>query len=180
MWGLVAGILLLAGSFWLVLDPILRPRPPVADPALDTGPDPDDDLSPRAVALRALAEIEFDRATGKLSQADYDALKARYTREALDALRQEQQAPPPVMAIASRTAPPTPPSPPVPPRAPQAPVPPHSCPVHGPRTEVGATYCSECGRRVGVREGDQFCGKCGSLLEPEARFCARCGDRVAA
>lgn len=175
----MAGILLLAGSFWLVLDPILRPRSPAAaDPALDTGPDPDDDLSPRAVALRALAEIEFDRATGKLSQADYDALKARYTRETLDALRQEQQARPPVMALATSTTPP--PAPQVPPRASQAPVPPHSCPAHGPRTEVGAAYCSECGRRLGVREGDQFCGKCGSLLEPEARFCARCGDRVAA
>jgi hypothetical protein len=47
--------------------------------------DPEDDLSTRAVALRALKEIEFDRATGKLADADYDALKQRYTAEALEA-----------------------------------------------------------------------------------------------
>src|SRR5213076_2598028 len=55
----------------------------------DEGEDPEDDLSPRAVALRALKEIEFDRATGKLSDADYDVLKTRYTSEALAALRAE-------------------------------------------------------------------------------------------
>src|SRR5690242_21119042 len=72
---------------WFVLLPILRPR---ADARVeDAGADPDDDLSPRAVALRALTEIEFDRATGKLSDADYEALKARYTTAALAALRAE-------------------------------------------------------------------------------------------
>ena len=35
----------------------------------------------------ALREIEFDRATGKLSDADYDELKARYTARAIDAMR---------------------------------------------------------------------------------------------
>ena len=39
--------------------------------------DPDDDMSPQAVALRALKEIEFDRATGKLSDTDYDAAESQ-------------------------------------------------------------------------------------------------------
>ena len=38
-------------------------------------------------AIVALREIEFDRATGKLSDADYADLKARYTQRALDAMR---------------------------------------------------------------------------------------------
>ena len=38
-------------------------------------------------AVAALREIEFDRATGKLSDADYADLKARYTKEAVAAMR---------------------------------------------------------------------------------------------
>ena len=49
-------------------------------------------MSPQAVALRALKEIEFDRATGKLSDSDYEQLKAKYTAEAVAAMRGEQGA----------------------------------------------------------------------------------------
>lgn len=38
-------------------------------------------------AVEALREIEFDRETGKLSESDYDALRAGYTRRALEELR---------------------------------------------------------------------------------------------
>src|SRR5215831_19736547 len=38
-------------------------------------------------AIDALREIEFDRATGKLSDDDYTSLKATYTRSALVELR---------------------------------------------------------------------------------------------
>lgn len=39
--------------------------------------------TPRGQALIALKEIEFDRATGKLSEADYEELKTRYAARAL-------------------------------------------------------------------------------------------------
>ena len=93
MFELVAGILLATGAVYFVLRPILYPevegRGTGNEGRGDEGEDPEDDLSPRAVALRALKEIEFDRATGKLSDADYDVLKTRYTSEALAALRAE-------------------------------------------------------------------------------------------
>src|SRR5205085_10362749 len=38
-------------------------------------------------AIVALREIEFDRATGKLSDSDYAELKSRYTARALAAMR---------------------------------------------------------------------------------------------
>ena len=57
-----------------------RPRP--AEP-----PDPEE--TARGVALTALKEIEFDRETGKLSDADYAYLKEKYTAAALQALRAE-------------------------------------------------------------------------------------------
>jgi ribosomal protein L40E len=38
-------------------------------------------------AVDALRELEFDRQTGKISDADYEPLKARYTEQALLAMR---------------------------------------------------------------------------------------------
>jgi hypothetical protein len=143
-------------------------RPPVeaaVDPNVDEGDDPDDDLSPQAVALRALKEIEFDRATGKLSDTDYEQLKARYTQEALVAMRGEtgnvQRETGNVTASAMAF-----------------PVSRFPCPSHGPRPEKDAQFCSECGRRLGQAPG--YCVRCGTQLEVDARYCNRCGSRVAA
>ncbi len=163
---LILGVLLAAGAVFFVLRPIFHL--PVAGRGtgdgggVDEGEDPDDDLSPRAVALRALKEIEFDRATGKLSDADYDAMKRKYTAEALAALRAGSAEPPSVVASA---------------RPPVA-VPQPICPSHGPRLEPDALFCSECGRRLGSAPG--YCARCGSSLEREARYCHSCGARVAA
>ena len=160
----VVGVLFAAATVWFVLQPIFRREleaPAVADGfgLYDEGDDPDDDFSARAVALRALREIEFDRATGKLSDGDYDGLKAKYTEEALSALRAEE----------ARTVTST--------RSPSL-VPRLSCPTHGPRPEPDAVFCSDCGRRLGTAPG--YCARCGSALEREARYCNGCGTRVAA
>jgi len=141
------------------------------------GEDPDDDFSPRAVALRALKEIEFDRATGKLSDADYDALKGKYTSEALAAIRAEtgEQG-----AGSGSLREGTAPGSPLPPShiAPRSQLPAPSCPTHGPRSESDAQFCSECGRRLGTAPG--YCARCGTSLENGARYCHSCGARVAA
>ena len=163
---LAVGILLAAGAVYYVLRPILRPGMAVegaGEPgdAAEEGEDPDDDFSPRAVAVRALKEIEFDRATGKLSDVDYDELKSKYTAEALAALRAEGGARAPAVAAATRDARPV-----------------SSCPTHGPRPESDAEFCSECGRRLAAARG--YCARCGSSLEDEAHYCHACGARVAA
>lgn len=164
---LIVGLLLAAGATYYVLLPILRPPlEPAGDaPLTDDGEDPADDMSPQAVALRALKEIEFDRATGKLSDQDYDQLKAKYTAEALAALRGEPTSyavrrTPELRANVPRTT--------------------HDarCPEHGPRPEKDAQFCSECGRRLGTAPG--YCVRCGTALESDARYCNRCGARVAA
>ena len=167
----VVGVLFGAATVWFVLQPIFRAgleSPGVVDGmgVDDEGDDPDDDFSSRAVALRALREIEFDRATGKLSDADYEALRAKYTEEALVALR---------AGDVGRGRGPA--SAPVQTR-PSSPVPRPSCPTHGPRPEPDAGFCSDCGRRLGVAPG--YCARCGSALEREARYCHGCGTRVAA
>ena len=168
---LITGILLAAGAVYFVLQPILRPVPSgggMRDPgSMDEGDDPDDDFSPRAVALRALKEIEFDRATGKLSDADYDALKTRYTSEALAALRAEQPGSG-KRETGNVAAPPFPVS--------RVPLP--VCPTHGLRPEADAQFCSECGRRLATAPG--YCARCGTALEHDAHYCHSCGARVAA
>jgi len=159
---LLLGVVLAAGATYYVLLPILRPPPePAADPgSSDEGEDPDDDMSARAVAFRALKEIEFDRATGKLSDTDYEQLKAKYTEQALMAMRAEPGARSSTLPAAPRSVL----------RAP--------CPTHGPRPEPDAVFCSECGRRLGVATG--YCARCGTALETDARYCNSCGARVAA
>ena len=160
---LVLGVLLAAAALWFVLGPIFRPYAASARAAAEWE-DLDEDLSPQAVALRALKEIEFDRATGKLSDADYDALHRKYTAEAIAAMKGEGTKAAPA---ATRAPPPSP-------------VPRLSCPTHGPRPEPDAEFCSECGRRLGGGEHPGYCARCGTGLEAEARYCRACGARVAA
>jgi Double zinc ribbon len=166
----LVGILLAAGAAYFVLLPILRP--PLAGSgdadadAVDEGEDPDDDMTPQAVAFRALKEIEFDRATGKLSDTDYEQLKAKYTAEALAAMRGDAGRGTGDVVTQRATT------------RPSSPVPRPFCLEHGARPEPGALFCSVCGRRLGTSPG--YCVRCGTPLETDARYCNRCGARVAA
>jgi len=163
---LVIGTLLAVGALAFVLYPVffgVSPRAPRRRPA--AGP------SPRDTAVIALREIEFDRETGKLSDTDYAELKARYTQEAIAAMRREgvpERAQPPAAAAgaedeieaAVRAY-----------RAAQV-----RCETCGPRPEPDAVYCSTCGRYLRDR-----CADCGApVAAADARYCANCGNRLAA
>jgi len=166
----VVGVLLAALAVWFVLRPIFRLEVAASGKPGAAGADdldPDDDLSPRAVALGALREIEFDRATGKLSDADYDALHRKYTTEALAALRAESGERGKGKGVAAAATIPHSPFPAV-----------AAWPSHGPRPESDALFCSECGRRLAAAPG--YCARCGSALEVDARYCHSCGTSVAA
>ena len=115
-------------------------------------------------AIVALREIEFDRATGKLSDTDYAELKSRYTARALAAMRargEGRDATPEdlveatVLAYRARLK---------------------SCARCGPRPEPDAVYCSNCGSYL-----DEKCAGCGRVVEEAgASFCAGCGRQLAA
>src|ERR1043166_8762810 len=75
---LLIGLLVL----WLVFEPALGSGH--AGPVIPEPEAPEE--TRRGIALLALKEIEFDRATGKLADRDYEMLKARYSAEALAAL----------------------------------------------------------------------------------------------
>jgi hypothetical protein len=121
-------------------------------------------------AIQALREIEFDRATGKLSDADYAELKADYTAQAVAVLQAadaaaERGAAAPAGGDAAEALV----------RALRARV--QDCGACGlVPTEPDALYCSGCGHYL---KGG--CGQCGAPIVGEgARFCTACGWRVAA
>jgi ribosomal protein L40E len=81
MTALLLGTALAIASLCYVLYPLFR-----ADMAI--APRQRRDVATRqSPAVDALRELEFDRQTGKISDADYGALKARYTEQALLVMR---------------------------------------------------------------------------------------------
>lgn len=140
--GAVVGLAALA----LVLEPLLRPSG-VARAVVDDGePVPlEESDSPRVQALLALREIEFDRATGKLSDDDYEHLRTRYAAQALAAIRAEETA---AAAAPDDAAAPAGAADAAEELIRQIRSAPLACPAHGPRPETDAIFCSECGRAL--------------------------------
>lgn len=78
---LLVGTALAVASLFYVLYPLFRADIAVAPrPLADAG-------RRQSTAVDALRELEFDRQTGKISDADYEPLKARYTEQALKVMR---------------------------------------------------------------------------------------------
>lgn len=166
-----AAMLLGIGVLWLVFQPFIAPPP--AEPEYLEPLDLEE--TARGQALLALKEIEFDRETGKLSDADYAMLKARYSALAVEAIREEERlAPAPAgdveALIAERVE-----------RlkatggaATAAAVAVAACPRCGPRPEEDALWCSGCGQPL---PGLPQCGTCQSPMDLGAKFCASCGAR---
>jgi hypothetical protein len=75
----IASGLVAVAILWMVLQPMIAPAPPTV-PIIDP-PEPEE--TARGRALLALKEIEFDRATAKLSDEDYEMLRDRYERAAI-------------------------------------------------------------------------------------------------
>lgn len=139
-------------ALMLILLPLLRPMPLAPVPEWDL---PDLEETRKGQALIALKEIEFDLATGKLSDADFAELKRKFTSEAVAAIREEKgetAGAAPVQAPAGV-----------------------ACPRCGPRPEGDARFCSTCGSSL----GGMACAGCGGAIEPGARFCAGCGRAAA-
>ena len=80
MTALLIGTALAVASLCFVLYPLFRAN--IAAPRQSRSERP-----ARSSAVEALRELEFDRQTGKISDSDYEALKARYTEQALAVMR---------------------------------------------------------------------------------------------
>jgi hypothetical protein len=125
---LIIGTLLALGALAYVLWPVIvaAERREVTLTSVGTQSASTNDSERDAIA--ALKEIEFDHATGKLSESDYTTLKSQYTAEAVTALRAREASDDAVEAEIRRVRAQT-----------------RVCPVCGPRPEPAASYCSRCG-----------------------------------
>lgn len=107
----------------------------------------------KSVLLQSLKDIEFDRETGKLSETDYERLRDRYEREALQVMRELDEVRGGVdlddeidAAVRER--------------------------LEHELRDAGV----EADRPDEASDGEPLaCPECEKELEPEARFCSRCG-----
>jgi predicted nucleic acid-binding Zn ribbon protein len=154
---LIAGTVLGVGALAFILYPLFFTA---SDAMRDSTAAP---ASPEASAILALREIEFDRATGKLSETDYAELRKTYAGRALKELRdaKDARASEPLDPIEARV------------RAFRMTH--RDCPTCGLRPEPDAIYCSTCGSFL-----DRACPDCGaSIGEAGAIFCSSCGATLA-
>lgn len=166
---LLVGSLLAVVALAYVLLPILRTESG-ARPLVQTSPTLVGGTDEGSSAIEALREVEFDRATGKLSDDDYAILRATYAPPALAELRAREgngTATATSAAASSdaaerliarmrtrRTA----------------------CGGCGPRPEPDALFCSSCGGYL-----EATCLRCQAPVPSgDARFCVSCGESLAA
>lgn len=155
---LLAGTALAVGSLAFVLYPLffaVRDRTREARVGREYADDS---------AILALREIEFDKATGKLSDADYTELRATY---AARALREMRDAGAPALSDA--------PGDDIEARVRAYRLTHRECPTCGLRPEPDAVYCSTCGGFL-----ERACPECGAEIgEFGAAFCSTCGTTLA-
>jgi double zinc ribbon protein len=158
---LLAGTALAVGAVAFVLYPLFF------DAAARSSRIGGDDAKGEDSAIFALREIEFDRATGKLSEDDYNELRKTYGERALKELR------------VSKERVPVEPLDPIEARVRVYRMTHRECPTCGLRPEPDAIYCSTCGGFL-----DRVCPRCAAeITEASAAFCSTCGatlDRRAA
>lgn len=174
---LLIGIVLALAALAIVLSPVLGAEQQATRPTTRRRAEalhPDDVVE--ASAIDALREIEFDRATGKISDADYETLKRQYTAAALVELRAREAA-----SAADTSTPGAGASTASPDEIAERIIGKYkpadrACTTCGPRPEPDALYCSTCG---GYLPG--ACDLCNAPVSAAgAHFCTSCGHALAA
>jgi cytochrome c-type biogenesis protein CcmI len=149
------GVALFGGALiYFVLQPLLTGR---RAPMGQADEEMTDLEARRRVTLLALRDVEYDRATGKLDERDYEELKRELSGEALVALAAEQEERRAGRAVQSNGG------------------------VHRPGEGAGTLDLEAEIRRVrqGLRAGTT-CRSCGHVNPSGSRFCSGCGGGLVA
>jgi hypothetical protein len=170
---LLVGIVLALAALAIVLAPVLGAEQQATRPgtrARGAMLHPDDVVE--ASAIDALREIEFDRATEKISDGDYETLKRQYTVAALAELRAREGSAAVAVPVARAASPDDLAERIIGKYRPAD----RACTTCGPRPEPDALYCSTCG---GYLPG--ACDLCNAPVSAVgAHFCTNCGHALAA
>lgn len=145
-------------AFGLALHPLFREEPLVYAPQSVLDPELENLLSAREATYGAIKDLESDHTQGKLSDADYQTLRAKYETKALGILQQLDQGNQRIAASAKHSS-----------------VVSGRCPQCGEPYSAGHKFCRRCGAHL-----VPTCSACGAPLKAGAKFCARCGTPVAA
>ena len=125
-------------------------------------------LSAREATYAAIKDLETDHAMGKLSNADYGNLRAKYEGKALTILQQLDTA-----QVASRER-----------LAQRVASPSGTCAQCGTPITTGAKFCRVCGSEIPRSTAGTSlapaCESCGAPTAAGASFCRQCGTPVAA
>lgn len=121
----------------------------------------------KALTLRSIKELEFDRAMGKLSDQDFEEMSGRLRARALGIMKQLDAGSSAYRAmiekeLAARVAKRKP-----------------DLPAHRGSGEGGKVGPTGAGPAGAVREGPPgVCGSCGTSNDGDARFCKNCGEKL--
>lgn len=134
--------------------------------------------------LRAIKDIAYERAVGKLSDADFERLDRAYRHRAKEVLRKLDEDLAPFLERAEKLVgePAAPPAA----RAETGPrkkskkkkekaAPRRDCPSCGTSNPADAEHCKECGARV----APVACEACGTSNDADAKFCKKCAAPLA-
>ncbi|MEN3340590.1 MAG: hypothetical protein V7647_4266 [Acidobacteriota bacterium] len=130
----------------------------------------------KALVLRSIKELEFDRAMGKVSPRDFDEMAARLRGRAMMLIKQADEGSVGYRELIEREL-----SARLVTRArPGAAAPPQPASDIPPSEALYTTGASVGSRRVEGAPAAQSCGACGTGNDRDAAFCKRCGARLEA
>ena len=125
----------------------------------------------KAMLYEVIHDLDFEKASGKISQVDYESTRNHYLAqvaamiERLDALAAPD--PPPKKTASTKTKKPAK-------RQPrQESEDARACASCGELNPEGSKFCLECGKPFNLT-----CGSCGEGVPAKARFCTACGAKV--
>jgi hypothetical protein len=150
-----------AGVVGFVLYPVFAREASPTDPAPEQASELDRLAEEKVRVLASIKDLDFEYNSGKLSDADYQRIRAEDLARAAGIMsRMEALTPGGDKKVSDGD------------REVEAGVTCSSCQQNNPE---GATFCLRCGNRF---ETSVKCPTCGTELPGEARFCISCGEAI--